>query len=471
MVGWHSQTQMERSLMEYDVFISHASEDKQEVARPLAERLNQLGLRVWLDEIELVIGDSLRRNIDSGLSKSTFGVVVLSKAFFKKEWTQKELDGLVAREDGKTKIILPIWHNVTIDDVKKYSPILADKLAVQTNQGLSFVVDRIIQAIEREEVRHKIFKPVINKNNDDNLIINENSESKSGTFHSIGNLFVQMLDTIQERADSGYSELITGIPTGFLGLDRLILGLHPGNVALLASRPSMGKTDFLLNIASHIAIVEKLPVVIFSLDHTAAEMTNRMASIVGKICTRRLAAATLLDEEWPRLTEAVEKFQNTNILIDDKSNQSIEKIRESATRALELYGAIGAIIIDGIQLIHKDSTSKSTHVEFDLLKAIRNLSKELNSPIIVTSQLDRRAELRIDKRPILTDLDDINGIDQYVDTIIFLYKNDLYRGNLSTSRRVELLVVKQKKGPAATIELAYIENSGTYEAFVDDDKI
>jgi replicative DNA helicase len=462
---------MKRLIMEYDVFISHASEDKQDVARPLAERLNQLGLRVWLDEIELVIGDSLRRNIDIGLSKSKFGVVVLSKDFFKKEWTQKELDGLVAREDGETKIILPIWHNVTIDDVKKYSPILADKLAVPTNQGLSFVVDRIIQAIKREEVKHKNVEPIFSKNIDDDLIINEDSDSKTGAFHSISRLFVQMLDTIQERADSKYSELITGVPTGFLDFDRLISGLQPGNIALLASRPSMGKTDFLLNIATHIAIVEQLPVVIFSLDQTAAEMTNRMTTIVGNICTRRLDAGNLLDEEWSRLIEAAEKFKNTSILIDDKSNQSIEKIRESSTRALELFGAIGAIMIDGIQLIHKDGADKSNYINFDLLKAIRNLSKELNSPIIVTSQLDRRAELRVDKRPILTDLDNITGIDQYADTIIFLYKSDLYRGNSSTSRKVELLVAKQKKGPAATIELAYTESSGAFAAFVDDNKI
>jgi hypothetical protein len=122
--------------MEYDVFISHASEDKDEVARPLSQRLEQLGLRVWLDECQLTIGDSLRRCIDRGLVESRFGIVVLSPAFFMKEWPNKELDGLVARDDGKEKVILPVWHQVSAAEIRRFSPILADRLAVSTSQGV-----------------------------------------------------------------------------------------------------------------------------------------------------------------------------------------------------------------------------------------------------------------------------------------------------------------------------------------------
>lgn len=116
--------------MDYDLFISHASEDKDHVARPLAKHLQDLGLRVWLDEFELTLGDSLRRKIDHGLSRSRYGLVVLSPAFLLKEWPNKELDGLVAREDRRGKVILPIWHNVNASDILKFSPMLADKVAV-----------------------------------------------------------------------------------------------------------------------------------------------------------------------------------------------------------------------------------------------------------------------------------------------------------------------------------------------------
>lgn len=139
--------------MKYDVFVSHASEDKDDVARPLAAHLESLGLRVWFDECQLTLGDSLRRNIDRGLIESRFGVVILSPAFFAKEWPNKELDGLVAREDGRGKVILPIWHKITATDIGRFSPILADKLAISTDRGLPVVANSIAQAVNNSEVQ------------------------------------------------------------------------------------------------------------------------------------------------------------------------------------------------------------------------------------------------------------------------------------------------------------------------------
>src|SRR5262245_48483624 len=135
--------------MKYDVFISHASEDKVEVALPLALRLRQLGLRVWLDEFELTLGDSLRRKIDYGLAQSRYGVVILSPAFFSKEWPQKELDGLVARESGRDKVILPLWHHVGVAEIVQYSPMLADKLAASTSRGVDYLADQVYKAVRQ----------------------------------------------------------------------------------------------------------------------------------------------------------------------------------------------------------------------------------------------------------------------------------------------------------------------------------
>lgn len=132
---------------EWDVFISHAREDKELFVRPLAELLRKHGLRVWFDEFTLTLGDSLRRSIDEGLGKCKFGVVVLSPAFFSKEWPQKELDGLVARESEGQKVVLPLWHNISAAQVRQFSPLLADRFAVSSSQGISEVVDRILEAI------------------------------------------------------------------------------------------------------------------------------------------------------------------------------------------------------------------------------------------------------------------------------------------------------------------------------------
>lgn len=136
--------------MDFDVFVSHASEDKSRVARPLVSQLTELGLRVWFDEFELTLGDSLRRSIDKGLSKSRYGIVILSPDFLKKEWPNKELDGLVAREDGKEKVILPIWHNVTVEDVARFSPILADKVAISTEHGIQAVAQHVMHAVNKK---------------------------------------------------------------------------------------------------------------------------------------------------------------------------------------------------------------------------------------------------------------------------------------------------------------------------------
>jgi len=136
--------------MEYDVFISYASEDKKDVVHPLVAHLTELGLTVWIDEFELTLGDSLRRSIDRGLSHSRFGVVILSPAFFEKEWPNRELDALVSREDREGKVILPVWHKVSHEGVIQYSPILASKLAVSTSIGIEKVARKILNASERE---------------------------------------------------------------------------------------------------------------------------------------------------------------------------------------------------------------------------------------------------------------------------------------------------------------------------------
>jgi hypothetical protein len=139
--------------MEWDVFISHASEDKENFARPLANQLREKGLRVWFDEFTLTIGDSLRRSIDQGLAKSRYGVVVISPDFLKKEWPQKELDGLVSREIEGVKVILPVWHNIGATEIRTWSPMLSDRLAATSSKGLDHVTEQLLEAMRRGQPR------------------------------------------------------------------------------------------------------------------------------------------------------------------------------------------------------------------------------------------------------------------------------------------------------------------------------
>jgi uridine kinase len=165
-------------MMTYDVFISHAGEDKEDVAIPLAEKLKDLGFSVWLDAHILLLGDSLRRKIDEGLSKSKYGIVILSPDFFKKEWPKKEFDALVSREDGKDKVILPIRHKISHDDIKKSSPLLADKLSVSTAKGLDFIAQQIAEVIRNNtNYENQSFD---NSRVDKNIVIGISGGSCSG---------------------------------------------------------------------------------------------------------------------------------------------------------------------------------------------------------------------------------------------------------------------------------------------------
>jgi hypothetical protein len=142
--------------MEWDVFISHAWEDKDVFARPLANRLIERGLKVWFDDITLTVGDSLRKSIDKGLAHSRFGIVIISKTFLRKAWPQKELNGLVAREVDGIKVILPVWHEITADEIRSYSPLLADRLAASSDKGLDHGIAELTRAIQRDHTARPI---------------------------------------------------------------------------------------------------------------------------------------------------------------------------------------------------------------------------------------------------------------------------------------------------------------------------
>jgi TIR domain len=146
--------------LDWDAFISHASEDKDSFARPLYQRLQKLGLKIWLDEFTLTIGDSLRRSIDAGLANSRYGIVVISPSFLQKEWPQRELDGLVAKEIDGVKVILPVWHQLNANQVRKYSPTLADRLAATSSEGVERVATRLFEAIQKNAPAWSVVKTI-----------------------------------------------------------------------------------------------------------------------------------------------------------------------------------------------------------------------------------------------------------------------------------------------------------------------
>jgi len=418
--------------MEFDIFISHASEDKEEVARPLAEQLRQRGLRIWMDETEIRLGDSLRRSIDCGLSKSRYGLVILSPDFLRKEWPQKELDGLVAREDGVEKVILPVWHNITRAMVVSRSPSLGDKLAVQTSKGIPHVVEEILKVLDPTSAA-----PTSNPTQD---------AIQSQDIHS---LLAKVLENATAISDAGQPS-VTGVPTGFYDLDLFTSGFQTKSVVIVAGFANSGKTAFALNVAEHVACNEGLPVLIFTPNDSAVQTTNRILGVSSKIAASKLRVAALTDEDWPVYAEAIKKLHQSTIAIHDANDMTFDDIQMECRQRLNLHGALGLVIIDSIQQIGQPNSSVADAVS--VCRKLKSLAREICSPILLISDLTQTLDSRVDERPTLNDLGDI---DRFADVVLFLYRRSNYDRRYATDAEViEVIVANQRDGgPTGTVRL------------------
>lgn len=417
----------------YDVFISHASEDKDEVARPLAEMLQSRGLQVWFDEMELRLGDSLRRGIDRGLSQSRYGLVVLSPHFLAKEWPNKELDGLVAREDGTIKVILPIWHKVSREDIEKYSPILAGKLAAPTSKGLAYIVDQVVREVEAARLATA---PV------------EQSQRLRGA--EVGHLLLSFIEGLNERAEHGYAHGFadaTGVRTGFVDLDRITSGLQPGTLTFVGGRPLTGKTTFALQVAQHVAVSEGLPVVHCSPTTAASQTTERLISMVGDIELEHLRTGRLADHEWYNLSEACDRLGKASLHVCDEPAVTVYDLQVEARLHARRWGAVGAIVVDSLQNLADNAREDESLT----CRELRKLARELNCPVLVTSELKREVEMRMDKRPMLGDAPDLTNID----VVLFLYRHSLHH-RAEALDTVEVIVASQRERRlVAVVKLAF----------------
>ena len=264
----------------------------------------------------------------------------------------------------------------------------SDEIATNAFNTEGRSVDKIL-----DEAEQKIFN-----------IGEEGSRMKQG-FQGMDTLVVDLLDRVQEMADNPND--ITGVPTGFIDLDRMTSGLQAGDMVVLAARPSMGKTAFAVNIAEHVALHEGLPVAIFSMEMGAAQLAVRVVGSIGRIDQTHLRTGKLTDDEWPRLTEAIEKLRNVSLHIDETPGLTSSELRANARRLARQCGKLGLIVVDYLQLMSGSSGSqgenRATEIG-EISRGLKMLAKELQCPVIALSQLNRSVETRTDKRPMMSDL-------------------------------------------------------------------
>ena len=293
----------------------------------------------------------------------------------------------------------------------------------------------------------------------------EGSRMKQG-FQSMDPLVVQLLDRVQEMADNPAD--VTGVPTGFIDLDRMTSGLQAGDLVVLAARPSMGKTAFAINIAEHVALNEGLPVAVFSMEMGASQLAVRVVGSIGRINQGHLRTGKLTDDEWPRLTEAIEKLRTVSLHIDETPGLTPSELRANARRLARQCGKLGLIVVDYLQLMSGSSSSGGDNRATELgeiSRGLKMLAKELQCPVIALSQLNRSVEQRTDKRPMMSDLRESGAIEQDADIIMFIYRDEYYTREACKEPGVaEIIIGKQRNGPTGTVKLAFLNALTRFES-------
>lgn len=277
-----------------------------------------------------------------------------------------------------------------------------------------------------------------------------------GDFVPIKQVVLNALDKIEAASKTKGS--VTGIPTGFIDLDYKTSGFQPSDLILIAARPSMGKTAFVLNVAQHMAFKVNKTVAVFSLEMSKEQLVNRLLSLESRVDSQSIRTGNLTDEDWGKLIEGAGIIGKSNLIIDDMPGISIADLR-SKCRKYKMEMDLGIIIIDYLQLMTGSKKSESRQQEIsEISRSLKEIARELNVPVVALSQLSRAVESRPDKRPMLSDLRESGAIEQDADVVMFIYRDDYYNKDTDKKNIAEIIIAKQRNGPIGTVELVWLPN-------------
>ncbi|MCI8582417.1 MAG: replicative DNA helicase [Dorea sp.] len=346
---------------------------------------------------------------------------------------------------GELAMAVPTSVNVSSYARIVYEKSMMRKL-IKTNEEIANTcyvgaepMDVIMETTEK-----RIFELLQNRNTGDHVPIKE--------------IVLNALDRIEMASKS--KGTVTGIPTGFSDLDYKLSGLQPSDLILVAARPSMGKTAFVLNIAQHVAFKQEQSVAIFSLEMSKEQLVNRLFSLESHVDAQSLRTGNLKDADWEKLIESAGIIGKSHLIIDDTPGISVTELR-SKCRKYKLEQDLKLIIIDYLQLMSgslgKRSDSRQQEIS-EISRSLKAIARELNVPVIALSQLSRAVEQRPDHRPMLSDLRESGAIEQDADVVMFIYRDDYYNKDTDTPNQAEINIAKQRNGPIGVVNLAWIPN-------------
>ncbi|MDO4302862.1 MAG: replicative DNA helicase [Bacillota bacterium] len=335
----------------------------------------------------------------------------------------------------------------TSANIKYYANIVAEKATlrklIRLNEEIAntcYVGKENLEVI-LEDTEKRVFELVQKRN--------------TGDFVPIRQVVMNAMDKIEKASKNNGN--VTGIATGFIDLDYRTAGMQPSDLILVAARPSMGKTAFVLNIAQHIAFKLNQTVAIFSLEMSKEQLVNRLFSLESRVDSQHLRTGNLSDAEWEKLIESAGVIGKSNLIIDDTPGISISELR-SKCRKYKLEHDLKIIIIDYLQLMSgsgRGSDSRQQEIS-DISRSLKALARELNVPVVALSQLSRAVEQRPDHRPMLSDLRESGAIEQDADVVMFIYRDDYYNKDTEKKGIAEIIIAKQRNGPIGTIELVWL---------------
>ncbi len=282
----------------------------------------------------------------------------------------------------------------------------------------------------------------------------------------IKDVVLSVIDKIEAAAR--HKGTVTGLATGFYDLDYKTSGLQPSDLILIAARPSMGRTAFVLNLAQYMCVRNHVPTAIFSLEMSKDQLVNRILSMESKVDSQSMRTGTLQPADWEKLIESAGVISTAPLIIDDTPGISITELR-SKCRKYKLENDLGLVIIDYLQLMTGGSKKQESRQQeiSEISRSLKALAREINAPVIALSQLSRACETRPDHRPMLSDLRESGAIEQDADVVMFLYRDDYYNKDTDKKNISEVIIAKQRNGPIGTVELVWLPN---YTKFANKEK-
>ncbi len=361
---------------------------------------------------------------------------------------QLKLRGTLEKVGGMQTIATLIDNVPTTSNVESYVKIIEEKSVlrqlIKTAQDILQMGYAQTEEVETiiEQTEKKVFDVLQNRN--------------TKNYSSIKEILITAFDNIEKMYQN--KNKISGIESGFIDLDNKISGLNPSDLIILAARPAMGKTSFALNIATHVAMHAKVPVMVFSLEMSKEQMANRILACESEVDSMKIRNANLDSEDWLKLGTTSGKLSSIPLYIDDTPGLSSSELRAKCRKA-KLEKGIGLVVIDYLQLMESKTRSASRQQEIsEISRSLKILAKELDIPVIALSQLSRATESRSDHRPMLSDLRESGSIEQDADIVMFIHREDYYNPDTEKKNVAEVIISKNRHGSTGTIELAWLGN-------------